>query len=577
MTKHDLTLNDAANETTSPTNGWDTVFAIRFADVNNAISKAGSSPSDFSITEAAGSREVTISGPFEDWALIPGGDGQNAHMKLPVSALLLDDSADPDTPKTFNDVDVIIEVKFDFIPQPDRPSDGGLWHDLKILGPKPGAEGEDAIPVAVLDLEYDGGDMSGLQRGTIIGLLSDWLNDPDNLQEFNHVFASVNLNQKADVDAFQWMMPTHISYAVKDLMPADDGIFAVLCMTEGRSADGLAHEVSHNAIPVDERSSFLISKERFLSKMILPGAGHLFSGPLTQDANKVWPDDYFEIFDDETAIQNTAPLKIDQMDFSKHEDGSKCYEADIGTNDFVLRFAETYLDVSYTDLRHDYWHFGFLYNVFHKFNSRLAAKLDENQSFSLIPAPKDTLSTDFLHHQIVVKKTKGAQIVELVLLGISLFASAYSLFKVKWANVREIAMAETAGGAAGEMAASMEAAEATAEQMSNLRALGAADQIGWIKNGFLTAKAWFGAGLSAIGANIIASVCGGLVSFMEILQIVAGFDSETELPRFDFFAAKIMAPIQWPEASDYEVTMIQFNGSFQVTGNAGFAWDKVSS
>ena len=66
--------------------------------------------------------------------------------------------------------------------------------------------------------------------------------------EVEHVFASINLNLTADQGQFAWLLSTYTSYAYIDGATSGDSILGVLCMTEGRSANGLDQEISSNAI-----------------------------------------------------------------------------------------------------------------------------------------------------------------------------------------------------------------------------------------------------------------------------------------------------------------------------------------
>ena len=138
--------------------------------------------------------------------------------------------------------------------KPDRPLSGGAWMDLQIkgVGAAPG--------VRVLDVTYNGTQPSDIDKAIIQDLFRQWFEG--NMDDFTTVFASVNLNAKADEGQFQWLMPTHVSYAVAEESSLPDGIFAVLCMTENRDSTGLGHQVSPYAIPEGQRSAFLISPER---------------------------------------------------------------------------------------------------------------------------------------------------------------------------------------------------------------------------------------------------------------------------------------------------------------------------
>lgn len=551
------------------TNGWHTVFAIRYPDVNAAIVKAGASPDDYLQVETSGTRTASISGPFSDWQLTTGGDGRNLRMTLPSALLRYEDTTQPG-PREFAAVTFVIEVELQFLPQPDQDhaSAAGVWYDLKLDFEKLRNSANQAF---VIDLLYAGTDMDGLTKATLMGLMADWLNA--NAQEFNHVFATVNLNAKADVDDFQWMVPTHVSYGCTDRGTPESSIFAVLCMTDNVSAEGLAHQVSVDAIPEGERSAFLISKERFLRRMVLPGIGGLFSDP--QESGRVWPDDYFELRSDDTIITNESEVSIDQMDFSEKGDGSKTYKATVQKEKFTFEFHGDYVSVTYTDLYHDYRHFGLFYKVFHTFSVNLSARVDETGVFKLEPV-QDKLSNDqeFLGHHIVVQPTEVTKWVEIGLLAAMLFGSIYGLKGVQWAEVRGGALATKGATLVGEGTAY--AAEGLTEaELRELQIQAATEQLGWLRRGFLVGKAWFKASVAAVQANILVRIAGGAYSAEKILQLIADGDSKGELPTFQDFAARVMTPVQWPDAADYKVTSLAFNDCLQVVGDAGFTHGKA--
>jgi hypothetical protein len=70
--------------TTANTNGWDTVFGIKFDDVNQAIINAGSTPDGFDYPMDP--QGEAIEGTYSDWQ-VTGGSGQLLHMTLPVPEL----------------------------------------------------------------------------------------------------------------------------------------------------------------------------------------------------------------------------------------------------------------------------------------------------------------------------------------------------------------------------------------------------------------------------------------------------------------------------------------------------------
>lgn len=133
-------------------------------------------------------------------------------------------------------------------------------------------------------------------------LLSDWFND--NIAEFNHVFAILDLVPQLDTDqAYAWTKPAGTSYAVTDNGTMDGSVFGVLTATVGNTGP-TSHEVSPFAIPqgVDAKGAnagFLISGPDFVKHMLLPAAQNIFNNA---------SDDSFEIINDHLTVQNLKEL-----------------------------------------------------------------------------------------------------------------------------------------------------------------------------------------------------------------------------------------------------------------------------
>lgn len=257
---------------TAETYGWDTVFAIHIADANAAIAKAGTSPKTFEATDEADG--VSAKGEFGTWAIATGGSGELVRLSVPLASVQLDMMGEVSTVQGT----ALVDVRLDFLRQDDESGQGdGQLHHLKV-STTPSA----GNCVASIDkITYTSAKPSFLGNSALIELLGDWLNA--NLGDFNHVFSTIDLNAKADQGEFQWIQPTDVAYAYADTGAPNDGVLGVLCMTEGRSSTGLIQQISSMAIPEGARAGFLVSKERVLSNLMLPGMPHVFSGSSASD------------------------------------------------------------------------------------------------------------------------------------------------------------------------------------------------------------------------------------------------------------------------------------------------------
>lgn len=259
--------------TKASTYGWDTAFAIRLPDVNSAIVKSGCSPKAFS--EVAPDGSCRASGTFGTWQLCRSGDGVLVHFTIPVRSGTMTFQG-KDTPLA--GAVATIEVQLRHIPpQPKGVQASPSDHQL-VLRVDGGTPTDPVVSVVALSMPTDPG---LLAKALISGLLQGWLND--NLDSFTHVFNTVTLNRIVDKKQFEWLAPTHTGYAFTSGPTDDTSILGVLCMTQGRSDDNIAAQLSPNAIPPGARSGFLISSQRFLEEMVLPALPKAFPGSTAAD------------------------------------------------------------------------------------------------------------------------------------------------------------------------------------------------------------------------------------------------------------------------------------------------------
>jgi Clostridium P-47 protein len=265
------------------TYGWDTAFAIRATDVNAAIVRAHSSPPNFSASTADPhtGKTVTVTGDFGDWQLTLGGSGKLVRFSTPVTSLVASGTSPSGQPEsfTYGPGAFEIEVELTYIPHTDPPTDGsGTFHNLVV---KTAAVAEEQVVTVLTGYGFgDSTDPAHLPFSEVAddveAAMQEWFNE--NLADFEHVFATVNLNRDADHGQFAWLLPSYTSYAYSDGATLDDSVLGILCMTGGRTGQGLDQEISTNAIPAGSRGGFLIAPERFISEMLWPSMPLVYEG-----------------------------------------------------------------------------------------------------------------------------------------------------------------------------------------------------------------------------------------------------------------------------------------------------------
>jgi hypothetical protein len=286
------------------TNGWDTVFAIRVPDVNNAIAKQKTSPKTFSLSQPLGPNS-NLKGVFSDWRIVTGADGENMNVLIPV----------PSGVFSFNGLDydltgaqITAMYHLDVIPPnppATTPTKTGTNHQLVVSD----KQANPNVPIVSVTLTVVPPSTyakwpQGISPTAVMALIGSamqiYLNA--NVSAFTQTFAAVDLNIMADAEGLQWLSPAYTSYAFADGGSDQNSFFGVLTLTGdiGRAAN-LKHELAASAIPTNQRSAFLISQQLFLANSIFPSLPHSFQNATTSD---------FQLTNNNTEIINNGSGKV---------------------------------------------------------------------------------------------------------------------------------------------------------------------------------------------------------------------------------------------------------------------------
>jgi hypothetical protein len=309
----DFSLQELGAEAT--TLGWDTAFAIRLTDVNAVLRSSGNYPRAFAIVIDSGQNWTLKDGRFGTWQLARGGSGGIMFVSTPI-----DDGSMTFGGQSYSlkGATVYVSVKLKYIPQKSgmaaftlgdqtfhgRGSADGDNSALEIddLITDPVARSEQDPAVVIQNITYPNPAPPVWVQALINEAFRAWFTQ--NIVRFAYVFATVNLNERAAEERFQWVKPTYTSYAYFDGITDDNSYFGVLNMTDDRSADGLTNQLAPGAIPRGARAGFSISMERFLEKLVLPGLAKGFPHAATSD---------FKMTGNNTIIENTRPIETDKV------------------------------------------------------------------------------------------------------------------------------------------------------------------------------------------------------------------------------------------------------------------------
>jgi hypothetical protein len=262
--------------------GWDTVFAIRLADVNEQIRRQGSSPASFS-QESDGYK---ASSDFGDWQIGQTGDGTLLHMSLPLSNVAIEVGGKQ---KSLPDATATVEVQLEFVPHnPDllmvgetMPYNLVIKTEAEKMTFGAGLMAQEP-PANIMGIEFADGEKRFGDGAVLQACLNEWL--CDNLAQFAHVFATVNLARQVADGAFDWVKPTYASYSFLGGATEEECVLAVLCLSAERSAQHLYETLSPAALPTTSSANFIISGERMLDDMIRRSLPAAFHGLQPEDA-----------------------------------------------------------------------------------------------------------------------------------------------------------------------------------------------------------------------------------------------------------------------------------------------------
>ncbi|MFB0832766.1 TULIP family P47-like protein [Brevibacillus laterosporus] len=279
---------------------WDTVFAIPISKVNETIIKQKSSPKNFQYERKSGS----VKGVFGDWQITKGGDGSFIHLSIPINNLT--GLYGKHTKKDFSwtGFSLIVEVSLQFLPHDDNgeKSNNSYVQSLKIKTKSIDPTNPVVSLVTTISKDSAGnptepkGDAiddvhtPDIMSGYISDLIVDWLNE--NLEDFNHVFATVNLNNYIDKDsAWAWCKPTYVDYAYVD-KDSEESLLGVLCMTGGRKGSvQQLQQIDPYVIPKGSIAGFLVSEERLLTDLLLPTLPMKWKKSCIQDYEVIYNSD----------------------------------------------------------------------------------------------------------------------------------------------------------------------------------------------------------------------------------------------------------------------------------------------
>lgn len=566
MNSTTMTVSKDDSPGKASTNNWDTAFAINFLNANNAIKLQGSSPKSFSGTKPGGGFSgpaIDVTGSFGDWQL-SGGSGSIAELTLPISGKATSEGSSPITIPFKGEA--VINIELQFLPQPssadaDGVDTGGTKNNLKPNLTTDDPETKPIVSIINISLNPEASEA----KDAVHDVLETWL--LANLESFNHTFAAIDLGAVADKDQFQWLAPTKLGYGVSnpDGAKVDDYIFAVMAMTENREGVNLGHQVSPNIIPANCNSGFLISQERFMTKIMMPGMKLMFLNATDSD---------FEVTGDGSTITNANPLTFhDFTTESKDGDTVDITGATVDKGKFQVIANATTLAISFVDLNFP-WDGGG-YTVHLNYNGESELYMDKNKHFQAKTVGKPSLAVNVTESS----EEKWAEIIIGIVEGIA-FAVAGAMIGGALGPAAEGASEgiEESGSAAAEgVEGSTDALDFSGDfpsddEIENLDEVNSEDQddaseeMDNADNDSYKAK--FKGFFRRNWSKMLGMAVGGAVGVVvgKIPAILEAYSEKdlAKMPTLDEFVDYSVSATTWPGQTGYTLESVALNESLQM-------------
>lgn len=247
------------------TMNWDLVYATNFARINQCLRNSGSLPDTFQQTDnESGS---TVNGQWGSWELTTGSPSNALWMCCTVASGSLQGMG-----QSFDISGSTWTVQF------------GLTWDTgqSALALTPATSGNAAPRVVA----QTGVNVTGPALYVLLGIMNDVLQNQ--IAALGAAFMTVALNDSQLAPDQPWLVPTTAAFACESLAPGDPriGVFAVLAMTEGRSAADNQAAVDRRVLdgaPDGSDAALVIGPNIVMEQLLSPAMTSLVQGSSPSD------------------------------------------------------------------------------------------------------------------------------------------------------------------------------------------------------------------------------------------------------------------------------------------------------
>jgi hypothetical protein len=533
------------------TGGWDTASAVRYSELDAMIKRDNKYPTNFSksITSNITQTVQAITGTFASWSLSDDASGLQVGFSATVGSGTFTVTPQSATPTTVDLAGAILQfsVALKFFDDPANTN-------RKILKPS------DATgAVTCMGVTVQGPPPQQSELDIIQNLFDAWGKETL-AADFDQEFVSVEELLFDATSNNAWLNPTDYAFAVVPATPdtsivdvakrrekfLNDSILGVMTMTESRPPPATVN-LTNTIVPENSNSGFLISYERYATKMLMPNIHLLF--PNSTAAN-------FETRSSGTEIVNMVELQVEDLTL---ENGSKV-SPKIPKNGFVLELTPSYLNVRFDDL-HFSWG---------PFNATVNVKANTSSTLALSDKGGPLLSVDTGYGDGTVVSDPNW---DYALIGIDIFTAVLAMFtgvggliassaekalqagaNTAQAAIPAIEMANVVPTAAGAVGDGFEAAGAVVAVANGAYAVSPITSF-FARSGLKIAA------VSVAGVTVVSSA-------IIISKVLKGIDDENFNKVFiKDLVDTVTSPVSWPLGNVSTVNSMGFNGALQFGAN----------
>ena len=199
----------------------------------------------------------------DSWRIVPGGDSAHLVFRLALSNVTFGGlGVSPGASLPALNVDIKTALRF------QRRDTTNPTRQLKVAPPPDDGSGARAITAT---LDQTALQLGVVPRTTLQNAINAWL--ADHTADFSHVFAEIDVMDKAATGDFAWLAATSVDYAYScdaNAASLDHAVVGVLAMTNGRPDDLNEALVSQKVIPDAARAGCLITSGLYLEQALLP-------------------------------------------------------------------------------------------------------------------------------------------------------------------------------------------------------------------------------------------------------------------------------------------------------------------